>query len=160
MNTIQAEIAATRFSTAPHLILTVDGLPLDMLIAQSNPENDLILGLIPTLLPALGDAQERKTVWERIVPTPKTTTYSPLLMCPDDVDFSCSLLVAEVIAQEHIIQWQRLGWDQTSWKDLPAGVGTLVSWIENLGPFVFHREEYIKVISKFRALFEESQVPT
>ena len=156
MNRIHAEISATRFATAPHLILMVDGVSLDVLVARVSAEKESIIGLIPTLLPALGDEQERKAVWERIIPAPNATAYSPLLMCPDDLDFSCTLLIAETVAQEHKIIWQRFGWDQTSWRDLPTKVGTSVNWIENLGPLIFHREEYIKAIFRFRELFDEN----
>lgn len=41
----------------------------------------------------------------------------PILMCPDDMDFSCTVIVAEVIKTEKTVTWNRIGSVlRTNWK--------------------------------------------
>ena len=41
----------------------------------------------------------------------------PILMCPDDMDFSCTVIVAEVIKNDKTVTWNRIGSVlRTNWK--------------------------------------------
>lgn len=50
--------------------------------------------------------------WRRILPGENQTTICPILVCPDDNDFSCTLIVAEIRNCGNTIQWKRVGLDQ------------------------------------------------
>jgi hypothetical protein len=47
--------------------------------------------------------------WERILPDVGCTGYAPVLICPDDLDLGCSVVMAEVVAEPTVIRWDRLG---------------------------------------------------
>ena len=108
-----------------------------------------IRDLVPTLGSGLQEVVERKIVWERILPVEDTVAICPVLMCPDDCDFSCSLIVAEIINTDTVVQWKRIGFDQT--KELGAdNVGTSVKWFRGFKGFNFNKTDYLKMIADFQ----------
>ena len=79
--------------------------------------------------------------WQRILPAVGYTGYAPVLICPDDLDLSCSVVMAEVVAEADVIRWDRLGYDAT-----PGGaVGSQIRWEPGWGPYRFSRSRYIRV---------------
>lgn len=131
-------------------VIAVDGVALDVLLEQ-RAGGIALEGLVPTLLDWLSDPVERGIVWERVLPAVGDVVRLPLLMCPDDIDFYCTLVVAEVVADATHVYWRRLGTDVTAdlWKDLHA-VGSEVNWLDAVGSFVFEKEEYAGVVEAFR----------
>ena len=114
-------------------------------------------GLIPTLDYALGSKEEQNVVWERILPGVHETTICPVLMCPDDCDFSCTLVVAEIINFGTFIQWRRLGIDLTSgWE--PELAGTKVDWLPAFPELNFDNQDYLKAINIFKKHMERDRL--
>lgn len=138
------------------LSIKIDGEWIDKLFDRKFPGYN-IDGTISTLSFRMETDEEEKIVWERFLPKEKTTIVSPILMCPDDCDFSCTLVVAEIEATEDVVTWKRIGMDNSSTFNNKSNVGTDVIWFEPSAPFVFMRNEYIKVISDFKEQYAISK---
>ena len=91
---IRAELLRSKYCPEPHLVITIDGMPLDQLIADST-ENPDLLGFVPAWLDDLTDPAERAVVWDRIHQPIGTNIAVPVLMCPDDLDFWCTDILAD-----------------------------------------------------------------
>lgn len=80
------------------------------------------------------------------------------LNVPDDNDFSCTLIVAEIRISGDVVQWKRIGIDRTTGWDAEM-VGTTVEWFDKLNGFEFDKQEYLTMIDVFRQriLFDESR---
>ena len=88
-------------------------------------------------------------VWNRINPTENSITICPILMCPDDCDFSCTLIIAEVENCENTIKWNRLGLDKTTEYNAER-VGSEVEWFDKVNLFEFKKSDYEMVIKQFQ----------
>jgi len=141
------EIVA-RSAGSSGLMLFVDGEPLDELLHRLAPGHELA-GLVPTLLGCASDS-ETSVVTQRLLPETGATAIAPVLMCPDDVDLSCSVVVAEAYVTGDFVVWSRLGLDITPWSPAyPASVGEQVNWFHGAGPFRFARSQYLEALSEF-----------
>jgi hypothetical protein len=137
VNRIQAIRAPSKFVPEPHLAMAVDGVPLDMALG--------VEGLVSSLLGWFHNDEDRAVPWQRILPGVGCTGYAPVLICPDDLDLSCSVVMAEVVAEPDIIRWDRLGFNAT-----PKGaVGSWIRWEPSWGPYRFGRAEYEACLAAF-----------
>lgn len=126
----------------------IDGYWLDEKIDELYPGNDY-RGLIPTLVYWMEREDEKAVVWKRILPEVNTTSICPILMCPDDNDFSCTLIVAEIKNLGDSIQWKKIGIDKTDNIDAEK-VGSVVEWFSGFNELSFPAEEYYAMIDSFR----------
>jgi len=149
MNSIDAITLKSEYVPDPHLVIRIDGTPLDSLLASAFPERQLN-GLVPTLLDWIDDDRQRQIVWERILPSDCKSSVAPILMCPDDLDFWCTIVVAEISAAPDVIHWMRLGMDDSKREDLPDEIGKNVDWLDGIGPFTFDRDHYSRMLDTFR----------
>jgi len=149
LNNITAEYKKTKYCEEKHLTINIDGKLLDEILEENSP-NSRYLGLVPTLLDWLEDEEEKNIVWSRIIPNINETTIAPILMCPDDLDFYCTIIVAHIKSSEDKIIWEKIGIDITDDEDYPNSLGKTVKWFEEIGPFSFNRDEYIKFVNKFK----------
>ncbi len=99
------------------------------------------------------DSREQEVVYERMRPIEGVSARVPILMCPDDLDFSCSLIIAEVMPVGDLVRWLRLGIDKTMTID-PKEVGKEVSWFEELHPMAFDRTDYEACVREFEKLHD------
>ncbi|WP_312555266.1 hypothetical protein [Empedobacter brevis] len=126
----------------------IDGFWLDEKLDEIYPGN-MFKGLIPTLVYWMERKDEKEIVWKRILPNENETTICPILMCPDDNDFSCTLIVAEIRNCGNIIQWRRLGLDKTNeWE--ADKVGMKVEWFDKIPEFNFLKQDYIRMLENFK----------
>ncbi|WP_124033404.1 hypothetical protein [Herpetosiphon llansteffanensis] len=93
-------------------------------------------------------------VWERVLALEETPTIVPFLMCPDDCDFSCTIIVVEVIASATTVSWQRVGYavGETAYEtldEMPASRLNAIDWLETDTTWHFERTAYIKAIQAF-----------
>ena len=146
MNTIRATLSRSRFALNEHLIIELDSMPLDTLIA-THTGNDNFDGFVPSLLNWMESTLECELTWDRIKPKIGQTQNCPILICPDDLDFDCAVIVVSVSTDEILVRWNRFGLD-CSHKQ--TDVGTRVDWFPGLGPYVFATEEYDTMLSLFR----------
>ena len=151
MNQIAAIRTPSKFVSKPHLVIAIDGVPLDELLDAALPGRNLA-GLVSSLLGWFDNEEDNAVPWQRILPKVGCTGYAPVLICPDDLDYSCSVVMAEVVAEPDVIRWDRLGFDFTE----KGAVGSCVHWQLGLGPYRFSRQEYEACLAAFRAQDAES----
>jgi hypothetical protein len=135
------------------LNIKIDGEWIDKKLNKLYP-NNFIDGTISTLCFRLESEEEEKIVWERFLPTEKTSIICPILMCPDDCDFECTLIVAEIENFENKIYWKKIGIDKSETYKNKENVGSKVKWFNENQSFEFDKIEYIKVMSEFKKQYE------
>ncbi|RYY37310.1 MAG: hypothetical protein EOP46_03175 [Sphingobacteriaceae bacterium] len=134
------------------LNIKIDGEFLDELLELKYP-GEMYKGTIPTLLFAMEIDAESKIVWNRILPALNSKSICPILMCPDDLDFSCTIVVAEIECLEDIVRWNKMGLDIT--KDWQAeSICSEVKWFDKLPPCEFSKIDYLAMIKAFELQFE------
>jgi len=156
MDSIQALKGVSPHSAGEeHLSIYINGIRLDEMLARQ--EDETFLGLVPAWLDWYDDdfapsRMEKEYVLRRMIPT-DTATQTPVLLCPDDFDFSCTAIVAEVVCVDDHVFWKRMGIDvtpydaeETVW---PKYIGRNVRWFTHCNGFVFDKEEYLACVSCF-----------
>lgn len=133
-----------------YLNIQIDGCWLDEYIDEHYP-NNFYKGLIPTLLPLMDVIEEEEMVWERILPKLNSITICPILMCPDDCDFSCTIIVVEIEHKSDKVIWKRFGLEGTSMASLPA-IGSQVEWFENVETLSFPINAYQEMLDEFKQI--------
>lgn len=130
----------------------VDGYWLDEKLGELYPDQ-WFKGMVPTLVYWMERNDEKEVVWQRILPNENEPSVCPILMCPDDADFSCTIIVAEIFNFGEIIQWKRIGLNKT--KEWEAEmVGTTVEWFEKFPVLNFHKSDYLQMLDNFRNRME------
>ncbi|MDP8051468.1 hypothetical protein QJU23_03385 [Pasteurella atlantica] len=151
MNTIKVEIDKSEYGTDDFANYRIDNYWLDEKLGELYP-NELYRGTIPTLL-GMETPKEEEVVQKRILPNENETSICPILMCPDDCDFSCTLIVAEIQNCGDIIKWNKIGVDITTEFD-PEKVGSEVEWFDKLDGFEFSKIEYNQMLLEFKRYYE------
>ena len=150
MNRIEAIRARSKYVPDPHLIITVDGEPLDELLDAALPGSNLS-GLVSSLLGWFHKDEDTIIPWQRILPEVGCTGYAPILICPDDLDYSCGVVMVEVVAEPDMIRWERFGFDATR----GGAVGSCIRWIPEFGrSYCFSRSDYERCLTAFRSEFK------
>lgn len=134
----------------------IDGYWLDEKLDELYPDN-MFKGLIPTLVHWMDREDEKAVVWKRILPAVSETTICPILMCPDDNDFSCTLIVAEIKNCGNIIQWKQIGIDKTNEWDA-VEVGSKVDWLDKLNELNFLKQDYLAMLETFKQRLATDQL--
>lgn len=155
MNKITATYQKSKYSNSEHFVIQIDGQTLDSILEKFYPGKSY-LGLVPTLLDWLEDKKERELVWERIQADDKAIV--PILMCPDDIDLWCTVIVVEVKKREKVVLWSRMGVDVGGSDNLPNSIGTSVEWFDKIPSYEFELDDYQKFISIFKNLIEIDEV--
>ncbi len=144
MNSLRIEIDKSNYCSG-ELNYMIDDFWLDEKLDKLYPNRNY-KGLIPTLL-GLYDIEEEKLVWDRILPKVNENSICPILMCPDDCDFCCTLIVAEVENLGSTIRWNKIGVDYTA---DAKNLGKEVEWFKNIAPFEFSEKDYMQMLLKFK----------
>lgn len=92
--------------------------------------------------------EESKVVWQRIFPVENSISICPILMCPDDRDFSCTLVVAEIEHVDNRIKWKRLGLNKSQFYESDK-VGSSVEWFKAFDEMVFDKSNYLQMLDTF-----------
>ncbi len=148
MNTIQAVVGKSEFVPEPHLQFIVDGVSLDAILSAAHPDRNLG-GMIPTTLNWLEKENEQKEVWSRFTDRRTRRLLIPIPCCPDDLDFSCAVVVVDARLEDNVVHWTRFGLDATPSVRLPTGIGSVADWLSDVGLFVFDRAGYDQMVSEF-----------
>ena len=134
MNQISALWQASKhYSNISHWHLAIDGIPIDKLFDHELQSEGLVL----TIQGWMYHDHENSLAWQRIMPDLFCTTYAPILICPDEIDFHCATVIAEIWADNSEVIWKRIGYDLHS-----NDIGMSVAWTQSLGPYIFKREQY------------------
>jgi len=157
MDKIEAKMSKSpHMGDIVHLCIFLNGERLDQFLTSNVSPS--FLGLIPSWLDFYDEnfepsMAEKEYVWEKTKLDDKVKIL-PILLCPDDFDFSCTVIVVEVINESDIVVWNRFGIDMTKFdpneKEWPKKyVGKTVEWFDNSRPYIFDKEEYINCIEIF-----------
>ena len=156
MNSIEANFDSLNNSNPPISFLNfkIDNEWLDEKLSslKSNRPDFDFDGLVPTLLFWLEKNQDQEVVWNRILPKNDEVAVCPILMCPDDCDFNCSLVVTEIHNSNQTIKWNKIGIDYSNSFDSNE-VGTVVEWVLEDFNFEFSKLNYLTVLNKFKEQF-------
>ncbi|TDX44397.1 XRE family transcriptional regulator [Orenia marismortui] len=106
MDNIEAKVVNTK-PGYDELTIFINGKPIDMLLSELT-ENDYLLGLYPAWGNDLLWKNESKLVWE-LIDKSKGTYNVPILLCPDDLDLSCTIICAKVKKEKQIVYWEKIG---------------------------------------------------
>jgi len=155
MNRIQAKYIKSEYSKDAHLTINVDGKSLDKFLHDLYPDKNLI-GLVPTLLDWLENSKERQLVWDRL--ESDSRQFVPILMCPDDVDLWCTVIIAEIEKVDNSVKWLRLGIDSSGSENMPDSIGTTIDWFDKVEPMEFDRNEYERFVSEFKIEIEKDEI--
>jgi len=131
-----------------HYCIIVDGIPLDEWLHSCYPEEGYE-GLIPTLSASM-EPREEALVLSRYQST-GSIVILPILMCPDDCDLWCTLIVVEVERRDGLIRWNRFGTDQSIGDELIQSyecIGGRVNWLNCAPSLIFEQAAYNAQISK------------
>ncbi len=122
----------------------VDGVPMEVWLPRHNREAELHLVAAHS---GLYSDKDNCLVWDRIYSTaPGWRTLVPLLVCSDDLDLTCTVIVAEQHAGEHYVQWRRFG----LLKDLITLQSPAVDWYDSIPSLTFERSQFQSVLDAFR----------
>ncbi len=147
MNEILAKSYQSKYADTPHLTIQVDGKPLDVLLDEQYSGRNL-LGLVPTLLNWLVDPKEQRVVWDRVESI--SPQVVPILMCPDDVDLWCTVIVIEIAKTDSVVKWLSVGLDMGDGENMPDSIGSDVDWFDGLEPLEFRLSDYEKFVTAFK----------
>lgn len=153
-STIKAEMRKTIFAAHDHMAVTINDELLDVFIDEFYPDEEY-LGLVPTFLPAFDDDDEYNLVMERALPKEGKTTMLPVLMCPEDLNLNCTVIIAQAKTQGDYVIWEKLGLDKSEPANHPQSVGTKVQWLGKIAPLYFKKDEYIACLNEFKQMAEE-----
>lgn len=147
----------SKYVKEDHLLITVDGRALDELLDEKIPGRE-ILGLVPAWLDWMEYELDRQETFRRLT-TSESDMVTPLLMCPDDLDFSCSLIVAETRIIGNEVMWQRVGVNRSEISGVPEELGRRVEWFDDLERMSFDLNEYGECVREFLENWENPNVP-
>lgn len=161
MSSVSSLMIRSKVATAPHPVFAIDGISLEVWLGDRYlPDalgnrgylGDDFLGLVPAQ-GWLIDDDEQKLAWDRIESVDAgVSTVIPLLVCGDDVDLKCTVIVAEQVASEEDVTWQRFGFSRTAGRE--TGIST--AWIREIPPVTFSRAEFLAALATFKSLSSTS----
>lgn len=154
MRNLDINIAVNKFNYNDYYEILVDGISLEDLILE-NTEIGIEKGLVSTFLNWLDNPRERKIVWERALPNLNSTTFLPILMCGDDLDFNCTIIITECESDTEHVYWKRFGLDVGGNENMPESIGENVQWFKNSESLVFDKKQYIAILERFRSYLDE-----
>lgn len=157
MNSIQGFLDKSDYEIYDDFLnILVDGFWLDEKLEELYPKR-MFKGMVPTLLFCLAGEAEREIVWKRILPEKGQKTICPILMCPDDCDFMCTLIVAEIENTGTTIRWNKIGLDQSEGSK-PEKIGSTVEWFDKIEQLEFQVTEYVQMLDEFKINFEDDML--
>jgi hypothetical protein len=151
MNAIRTEKRRSIYEIydVPYDDIIVDGVSFDELLDSMIPGRG-IKGLVTATSGWLIDEKDEDLVWERLIPPIDTKNICPLLICPDDQDFSCTTIVVEIENSCATLKWNRVGINKSYEFGKYDLIGRDVYWFPDIEPFEFGAEEYRNAIKTIR----------
>lgn len=150
MNTIATKISKPKFASAEQPVLAIDGVPIYQWISSLIFDADGS-DATNTLVPAqtwLYNEDESRIAWKLLEPTYEGSTVVPLLVCPDDMDLNCTVVVVEQIVDKQTVEWRRFGLSSNHIN----GVITSVRWSKLGQHAIFDRTQFAEAFLEFKRL--------
>jgi len=121
---ISAIMYKPQWADAEYPTLAIDDIPLEVWLYTHTQETNS-----DNLVPAqswLHNEQEIKLAWERLYNWGSgIKIIVPLLICPDDIDFGCTVVVTEQETTSEFVFWHRFGFS------LNKDITNEVYWFKN-----------------------------
>ncbi|MFD2672308.1 hypothetical protein [Marinicrinis sediminis] len=136
-----------------HDVIVIDGKPLDAWLDEFYPDR-VLRGLVPMILDWMVDEKEAKFVQDCFL-SEKQMKLLPVLMCPDDCDFSCTVIVAEVLMDGPYVIWKRMGQlvhQKEDWHNGIESSGGEVDWFDKVPVLKFDKEMYMENLASVYTL--------
>ncbi|MEM8830809.1 MAG: hypothetical protein AAGE96_15825 [Cyanobacteria bacterium P01_G01_bin.19] len=137
MDRIDVQDYMSRYCESPYPMIFINNRSLDLILCEYF-NDEYLYGLVPSVT-WLWDEEEQKLAIERFVNEISDSTFVPLLICPDDADFSCTVIIVEVEFSDDYVVWKRFGLDIS---DPILGICTTVKWLEPSLNFKFDKIKY------------------
>lgn len=150
-HTIVAARYQAKFSRSPCAWLLIDDVGIEQWLADHLADQQVsLLGL--SLIWLIND-DEQALAKRRYTPGEDgSSTVVPLLVCSDDMDFDCTVLVAEQVVIGDTIIWRRFGWSLSG--GLEVGIQT--RWITDSQPVEFVLEDFRSAVEGFFAILADN----
>lgn len=150
MNTISIIIAKPKFASTEQPVLAIDGTPVYNWVKLQifdHDGNDEAYSLVPAQT-WLYNENESSIAWKLLEPTYEGSTIVPLLVCPDDMDLNCTVVVVEQVVKEQTVEWRRFGLCTNHMN----GVITSVNWSDGAQNAAFNRTQFQDSVEEFKRL--------
>jgi hypothetical protein len=135
--------------------LRIDGEFTVNLVSKMYQEDDFFKGLVPAYSGWLMNDDEEQLVFDRLLP--QSNAICPILICPDDQDFSCTVVVVEIIKKPESILWKRIGRVFHNHNhDNTDILGETIAWRGKNINKEFEFIEYESIINKLKAARNEN----
>ncbi len=137
--------------------LAIDGIAFDEWLSNFidkkpfNPDNiDNVKGLALSL--DLFNENEMQLVWYFLGHIQAgDTKIVPLLVCPDDVDLSCIVIVVEQVATETHVIWRRFGRDTKGLDEQSKNYNDDdIDWFGGVPNLMFEKENFIQIFNQLK----------
>lgn len=155
MNTIDAGMHRSRCAKAPHPVLLIDGTPLEMWAKGIISSDAFGTDSTDTLVPAQGwliDESDLQNAWYLLEPKDQnSSTIVPVLICPDDMDMSCTVAVVEQQVDTQKVSWLRIG----RATDVRNGIVVSVEWEMPSQKAVFDKAAFRAAVDELKRLTDE-----
>lgn len=168
MNRILFDLVHNEFRSGLVESMIVDGESLASLVARSAPTSGYN-GLVSALLPpreTLMSAEDSALIRSRILPPEGGVAIAPILICPDDLDLSCTVIFAQVERAGDTVTWRQLGVEARHSEVRSVGALAVIKregkltdtmdWWPGVGPFSFSLEEYRACLTAFERAAAEN----
>lgn len=134
------------FSRAPCAWIAIDGVPVEhWFAAQSDNPDAITLGFAPMWL---HNPEEEELAWSRLVPGEEnSSTVVPILVCSDDMDLHCTVVVVEQLVTSDTVQWVR--WGYSSSIGVEVGISTRWGQATSTPLALFDRAEFDTCVRTF-----------
>ena len=149
MNNLSNTVKFNPFTKMKYLCLEIDGTNIGELI-DKHLGKAKYYDLVPTFLDWLTDTDSINLVWKRAFPKNGESFNAPILMCSEDIDLWCDLIIAKVKFENYCYIWEDIGIEDGSSPEL-EDLGSEVIWL-NIGPFVFSKENYTSVLNEYKVI--------
>ncbi|QXI26379.1 hypothetical protein [Pseudomonas vanderleydeniana] len=147
LHSIRAARHQAKFSRSACAWLMVDGMGIEQWVAQHlDYELAAMLGLS---LIWLLEEEEQELAKRRFAPGEDgTSTLVPLLVCADDMDFDCTVLMVEQVVANDTVTWVRFGLSVSGGLE----VGAQTRWMENCQPVSFALSAFQQALEDFEVI--------
>ncbi|NPC94739.1 hypothetical protein HOO54_21550 [Bacillus sp. WMMC1349] len=142
-NKIEVLNLKSKYSREDHFTIVIDGTPLDRILDHLYPKMNF-LGLIPPLADWMYIEEEKTILKERFYSN-NLEEMVPVLICPDDCDLNCTVVIAEVLKQNGQVIWEKVGLNISQSVDR---IGNNVEWLKKIPAFYFDQKEYFSQLDK------------
>lgn len=144
---IKAGRHQAKFSRNACAWLMIDGIGIEQWVARHLDYQDAaMLGL--SLIWLVNEDEEALAKRRFALGEDNTSTLVPLLVCSDDMDFDCTVLMVEQVVADGIVTWSRFGLSVSS--GLEVGVQT--RWFVGCKPASFLASEFQQALEDFEAI--------